>query len=1034
MFGSRQEPAPAIRPPRPYTFSLNAPAEITGLTAVGSVASRIGRREALQVPAVMRARNLIAGSLGTLPVRVHGPDRRIVTDVTYLVPQPDPDIPNSVVMAQTVEDLLFEGVAWWRVTKWGWHGYPVEARHVPVESVTIRSAGGATPSEMLISPDQMVPVDGQVLIDGVPVGDNEVIRFDSPNPPLLVHAARAIRTCLLLEQSAALYAKDPLPLGYFAPTEGADPVTDDEVEDLLDDWEAQRARRAWGYVPAALTAKTLQWSPEQLQLAAARQHAVLEIARAAGLDAEDLGVSVTSRTYANQEQRWQALINTTYGAYVSAIQDRLSMRDVLPRGYTAQVDFGGFLRGDALTRMQTYAAGKPLGVYTDERIAELENIPTPMPAQRAAAQPQPPVPPTPPTAPPADPTQKEPAMSSEPAYVNRYVFDAGDSVARISFADPAVTASFRVDPEKRTISGLAVPWGKVASNGFAKWTFPEGSLHWSSDSRVKLNLDHDRGQTLGRAVRLQQTSAGLDVTFRVARGAEGDRALALAEDGVYDGLSIEIDFDGEGDGWQPAPADESVRLARSASLRAVALTPMPAFDDARVTRVAASRSEGNGMPCSICGLHHAEGVACSSNPPAATPPAPAAAPDLAAFTAGVSQALTAAVTNAFERLPLPQHGTDAQRPVPAGRVQVVSEPPVYSFAGRGPSLVRDAWHARVEGNEDARGRLRKFGQQQQEILAMFARRPDLAFAAETTGANSAIIPPGYRPDLYVSQLLQGRPLVEAVSRGALTDATPFTIPKFTSATGAAANHVEGTNPSDGDLAFGSATVSPAGVSGKFTLTREIVDSSNPAIDAIAFGAMREAYAQNTEAKVYAELNGANGQGGTITAGFVPSGAQVSVSTGGSAAAGTFGGDKLIAAARAALALYPFRRFGAPNRMHLSQEGTSALATATGSDGRPLLPSVGAQNGYGVGNAVTQGWFLDGLAAIPTWSMSGNAAGDADLLIFNSADVWAWESPLLTFRFEEKVGPANIELALFGYFATRLIRPVGVAAVRHTVGA
>lgn len=1019
-----RKPAKKSPPPsRPlYAFSLDAPREITGLTVADGVAPRIARREALQVTAVLRARNLICGSLATLPVRVHGPDRRVVTDVTYLPSgNVDPDLANSVLFAATLEDLLFEGVSWWRVTRFGWHGYPVEARHVPVDSVHV-AAGGTTPSQSRISPDQPFPPDGQVFIDGVPVGDREVIRFDSPNPPLLVHAARAIRTCLLLDQAAALYTKDPLPLGYFSPADGVDPADDDDIADMLDDWEAARSRRAWGYVPAALTAHTMQWSPEQLQLASQRQHAVLEIARATGLDAEDLQVSVTSRTYANQEQRWQALLNTSLGPYVSAVQDRLSMRDVLPRGYAARIDFGGFLRPDTKTRMETYKVGRQVGAYDDERIADLEDIPLAR-VRKSTAQQPPAVPPMadPPPAPPQP--QETPAMS-EP-FVNRYAFD-GPAGARIAFADPEVAASFRVDPDKRTISGLAVPWGRVARSGFARWTFPEGSLQWGSESRVKLNLDHDRLQTLGRAVRLQQTSAGLDVTFKVARGAEGDRALALAEDGVYDGFSIEIDFDGDGDAWQPDPVDESVRVARQASLRAVALTPMPAFDDARVTRVAASR-DGDTVTTTTAD-QAATAVGTGQTTYAMTDD------QMATLAAAQGEAVTAAVTAAFERLPLPQHGVEAQRPVPAGRAQVVSEPPVYSFAGRGPSLVRDAWHARVEGNDDARQRLRKFGQQQQEIMTMFARRPDLAFAAENTAGNSAIIPPGYRPDLYVSQLLQGRPLVEAVSRGALTDATPFTIPRFTSATGAAADHVEGTNPADGDLTLGTVTVTPSGVSGRFTLTREIVDSSNPAIDAIAFGAMREAYAQNTEAKVYAELNGANGQGGAITDGFVPSGAQVSTSTGGSAAAGTFGGDTLIAAARAALALYPFRRFGAPNRMHLSQEGTSAMATAVGADGRPLLPSVGAQNGYGVGNAVTQGWFLDGLAAMPTWSMSGNATGDADLLIFNSADVWAWESPLLTFRFEEKSGPANIELALFGYFATRLIRPVGVAAVRHTVGA
>ena len=64
-------------------------------------------------------------------------------------------------------------------------------------------------------------------------------------------------------------------------------------------------------------------------------------------------------------------------------------------------------------------------------------------------------------------------------------------------------------------------------------------------------------------------------------------------------------------------------------------------------------------------------------------------------------------------------------------------------------------------------------------------------------------------------------------------------------------------------------------------------------------------------------------------------------------------------------------------------------------------------------------------------MTGVAAGDSQILLINRSDLWVWESPLLTFRFEEKQGPANIELNIFGYFATHLLRPVGLSGIRIT---
>lgn len=1001
-------------------FTFEAPPELTGLMAPDSLAAPISRREAMSVPAVMRARNLICSTLATLPLRYHAPDR--TTQPWPLFEQPDPDMPTSVVWAHTYEDLLFEGVAWWRVTRFGWHGFPVEARHIPPGSVHVH--GSTWPAGNVVSPDQMIPVDGRVFIDGVEVPDNEIIRFDSPNPPLLVHAARAIRTALKLDRAAALYSDDPMPLGAFVPQEGADPLSTEpgsagdgtdrsEVDALLDEWEAARSRRAWGYV-SGVKPELLQWDPKKLQLAEQRQHAVLEIARAVGVDPEDLGVSTTSRTYQNSEDRRKAFLDFNLGPWVSAVQDRLSMRDITPRGYQARIDFAGFLRSDALTRMQVYKAGLEVGAYVEEEIRELEDRPALTPAQRAARTP----------APPAPRPQEEPQMTRLRA-VN---FAEDTEPARVTFAGDDIAASFRVNAEKRTVSGLAVPWGKVARSGFAKWKFAEGALHWSADARVKLNMDHDHGQTIGRGVRLQSTSPGLDVTFKVARGAEGDKALAYAEDGVYDGFSIEVAFEGEADGWTPDPADESVRLVHSATLQAVALTAMPAFDDARVAAVAASKTGD----MTVTAPKTADVAAAAAGEAA---PYDAAlttftekltekiGDSTGQLTEKIGDAVEAAFKTAFEKLD--NTPGDGPQPVRAARYTVTREAPVYSMTGGGPSLVRDAWYARVEHDDDAKERIRKYRAQSEDMakLAQAAR-----FTTSNTSNASAIIPPGYRPDLYIPELGQGRPLVNALSMGTITNATPFVVPVFGSVTGATGDHVEGVNPTDGTLNFNTKTVTPGAVSGRLVLTREIVDSSNPAIDQIALATMRESYARQTEAKVYAALNGTNGAGGVITGDTVPSGAQASTVV----APDTNAGKQALAKhIRERLAKYPFNRFAAPGRSLMGQRATSRLATAVDTTERPLFPSIGAENSSGLGNAITQGWMIDGLAFTPAWAMTGVAAGDSQILMLNPADAWAWESALLTFKFEEKSGPALIELALFGYFATHVLRPVGLSGIRMT---
>lgn len=603
-------------------------------------------------------------------------------------------------------------------------------------------------------------------------------------------------------------------------------------------------------------------------------------------------------------------------------------------------------------------------------------------------------------------------------------FATDSAPVTIGFASPDGDAAFKVSAETRTVSGTVIPWGVVAYSRGYNWMFAPGSLHWAKESRVKLDRDHEYGSELGRAVTLQNGPTGLAGSFKVARGAQGDAILALAEDGVYDGLSASITFDAEADGWTAHPDNPAIRLVHSGTLRKVAITAMPAFDDARVAAVTARRDHTQGEP-----------VMTSPAAPTAVPPPPAppvapssAAPDFAAFTAGLSESIGAAVAAAFARLPQPQE----RAVVPAGRAVVTREAPVYLMNGHGPSLVRDSWKARTENDHEAGERLRKFSHQTRDAAerAMHALATDPEFAV-TTGNASQAIPPGYRPDLYVTQLMQGRPLCDAVSRGTLSDATPFNIPAFVSTTGATATHVEGTNPTGATLTLGTVTVTPGAISGLFELTREIVDSANPAVDAIAMQAMQESYSQQTEAIAYGQLNGAAGQGGVITAGFVPSGSQVVTSTG-SAGGVEAGGDELLTTVRSQMALYPFRRFAAPNRAHISQEATQAFAGAKDTTGRPLLPYVGAQNSIGTSQVNAQGYGIDGLVFTPTWSLTGNAAGDADVLFFNSADIWAWESPLLMFRFEERSGPARIDLALFGYFACRILRPRGISAVRFTV--
>lgn len=361
----------------------------------------------------------------------------------------------------------------------------------------------------------------------------------------------------------------------------------------------------------------------------------------------------------------------------------------------------------------------------------------------------------------------------------------------------------------------------------------------------------------------------------------------------------------------------------------------------------------------------------------------------------------------------------------------VQEPCPYTFDQRGPSLIRDWWDVRTGGalDRDSEDRIRRF-QRWQDDPRVRAEATQLALAAnvdarftETTSNASNLIPPGYLANFLPPTV--ARPLYDAAAKRPLVGshpATPFSLPgragAVTSAgaggrpfqvsgaavtgSGAVAAHAEGAATTEGDLTVPTPiTVSPQGKTGLYKLTRELLDASNPQADEIALSVMREEYARQCEAILYGELNGANGQGGTLTGTPTRSGSGAWVSSGVTAA-------NLPTEVKGLVARLPFR--------HPAQQQARAVVA-----NEPATVALADLD-------TTERW-MQGVNVAAAPAMTGQATTDGAAFVLADNDLWAWESPLLTFRFDEKSGPALIELAVYGYFAARLLRPAGLQAVR-----
>lgn len=135
----------------------------------------------------------------------------------------------------------------------------------------------------------------------------------------------------------------------------------------------------------------------------------------------------------------------------------------------------------------------------------------------------------------------------------------------------------------RRIEGLVLPWGKVGRTSSGPLTVAQGTVTLPEDlSRVKLLRNHSTEPgycPVGHAVSAEQTAEGLKMSFSIGQTPDGDLALADVTEGIRDALSVElIDTAVSGD------------QLTAGTLSAVALVAIPAFEDARVESVTASRA------------------------------------------------------------------------------------------------------------------------------------------------------------------------------------------------------------------------------------------------------------------------------------------------------------------------------------------------------------------------------------------------------------------------------------------------------------
>ncbi|CCH79082.1 hypothetical protein BN12_40052 [Nostocoides japonicum T1-X7] len=420
--------------------------------------------------------------------------------------------------------------------------------------------------------------------------------------------------------------------------------------------------------------------------------------------------------------------------------------------------------------------------------------------------------------------------------------------------------AFAADAETRTLRGVLLPFGAVsrptldAKTGRpGRFSFAEGTVTLPDPADVILNYGHDNSSLymqVGVATELSAQPDGVHAAFKVARTPEGDRVLALADDGVLKAFSAEV----EGDFAEPDR--DGVQRAKATTVTGAAVVPRPAFVGAQITSVAASAApeKENSMKCEKCGVTHAEGVTeCAQ-------PVTFSATDVAALTAQV-QAMAERIAD-MEKIKIPVGPGTAQF--------TVTEEPIYRFGGTTPApsgfdFATDLAAAGLRGDTVALARLTKFTAER--LSPRFADQP-------TTSADvAAVNPAAYRPDMFLGQApTPVSPLYDCFHIGGLPNISQFFWAKLDrDATDVGvADHTEDVNPEARDLVTAvGATVTPAPVSGRVHITREVADQGgNPVVSALIWNEFERSFKIALETKTAALINAASitELGGTIAAG------------------------------------------------------------------------------------------------------------------------------------------------------------------------
>lgn len=285
----------------------------------GVEANIVSRAEAMSIPAVAKARQLLVSTIAKFPLRVF----EGTTDVTDQHPwlyDTNGQVSPWHRMAWTIDDLLHYGWSLWGVER-DTDGRIVNADRCPIERWS-------------------VDPDGAIRIDDVLAEEGSVILIPGAFEGLLKVGSRTIRAGVKLEASVLSKSQNPIPAIELHQTTD-DPLTFDEAQELVNAWAAARMDEngAIAFTPYNVEVRA-HGNTEASLMIEGRNFLRMDIGAFLGIPAAlmDASLSTASLTYSTNEGQRNEFADYTLPYWTEPIQQRLSLDDVVPAGQRVRFD------------------------------------------------------------------------------------------------------------------------------------------------------------------------------------------------------------------------------------------------------------------------------------------------------------------------------------------------------------------------------------------------------------------------------------------------------------------------------------------------------------------------------------------------------------------------------------------------------------------------------------------------------------------------------------------------------------------------